>query len=127
MQVMELSNRGDARADHFEKGRAGHIVKLLGRDEIRGAIHLLPPGPEGITTCNTALGPSPEKPLKRMRVRICQARKQRLAAEQNKPCVLWRGFRCSQALHKAGRIDQQANTRPGAPIGVEYLRQIEGT
>ena len=77
MQVMKLGNSGVATAQHFDIGLSGDRREALGAHSARQFIHAFAPGPEIVFTIGRSLfGSARQRALKRVAVRVAQARNQ---------------------------------------------------
>ena len=79
MQVVELTDRGDARPTHLHEGRSTqrlHAIRVHGVDE---PVHRLAPGPEVLGLSGEPLTASPEATLERMTVCVDESGKHRSA------------------------------------------------
>jgi hypothetical protein len=73
VQIVELTDGGEARFQHFHIGKGGDRLDVIGRKALQEMIHHLAPGPEAVGGRAAALGESSHAALEAVAVQVGQA------------------------------------------------------
>src|SRR5439155_120239 len=125
MHIMKFAHSGDSGEEHLQKSHARGMIHGLRREQIRGVIHALAPGPEGLAFRSARMLRAPaDHALKGVRMDVHQARQNGPIREA--PGVRQIGRFAGKARDLAVRADEHRQAGFECAAGVNEIGEPAG-